>query len=377
MGVFLLADFLTVTKSAGRNGEYVCWQISWLSTNLLAEMRGVIHVGRVPVTKSASGNGGISAGRFPDCQQICWQKWGELFMLAEFLSPNLPVEMGIFLLADFLTVNKSAGRNEGSYSCWQSSCHKFASGNGGISAGRFTDCQQICWQKWGDISVGSFPDCQQICWQKWEGNFCWQIYWLSPYLQAGMGGISASRFPDCQQICWQKWGWYICCQISWVSPNFELKGGNFCQQISWLSANLLAEMRGYFCWQISLMSPNLPIEMGWFLLVDFLTATKYAGRFNDCQQICQQIWQKWGKYFCWQSSWLSTNLLAEIRGVISAGRFPDCQQICRQKWGGYFYWQIFWLSANMPTEMGGFLPAELLTVTKYAGRFNDCQQICQ
>ena len=119
MGVFLLADFLTVTKSAGRNG-YFCWQISWLSTNLLAEMRGVIHVGRVPVTKSASGNGGISAGRFPDCHQICWQKIGDVFLLADFLSPNLPVEMG----------GISAGRNEGMYFCWQISCH------------------QICQQEW-------------------------------------------------------------------------------------------------------------------------------------------------------------------------------------------------------------------------------------
>ena len=68
-----------------------------------------------------------------------------------------------------------------------------------------------------------------------------------------------------------------------------------------------------------------------------MEGVKYAGRFIDCQQICQPV-----------------NLLAEMEGVKYAGRFIDCHQICQ--------------SVNLPSEMEGI---------KSAGRFSDYHQIFQ
>ena len=124
MGGFLLADFLTVVKSAGR---------------------------------------------FTDCCQICWQIWG-VFLLEDFLNITKSASRnGRFLLVDFLTVSKSASRI------------------GGISDG--------------------------------------QIYWLLQKLPADIGGISASRFHDCQQIC---------CHILTVSKSTSRNTPHFCWHIWWV-----------------------------------------------------------------------------------------------------------------------------------------------
>ena len=73
----------------------------------------------------------ISAGRFTDCQQICWLIYPQ-YLLADLLTDlvNLLADLPPFLLADLLTdrIGESAGRFTPI-----------------ISAGRFTDCQQICW----------------------------------------------------------------------------------------------------------------------------------------------------------------------------------------------------------------------------------------
>ena len=157
--------------SAGRNGGYFCWQISWLSPNMLADF--------LTVSKSAGRNGGSYFCWQSSCHQICQQKW-------------------VFLLADFLTVNKSAGRNEGSYSCWQSSCHQICQWKWGYF------CWQISWlspnllaENRGCISAGRFPVTKSasgnggyFCWQKWGDVFLLADF-LSPNLPAGMVAISA------------------------------------------------------------------------------------------------------------------------------------------------------------------------------------------
>ena len=126
------------------------------------------------------------------------------------------------------------------------------------SASRFTDCHQVCQQKWGvflptDLltvmkSAARFTDCHQICWQKWRGistcrfTDCHQIFLLadllSPNLLPEMGGISTCRFTDCHQICLEIYCYQICQKnrrgISAVrftdSPDLPMeRGGYFCQ----------------------------------------------------------------------------------------------------------------------------------------------------
>ena len=163
--------------------------------------------------------------------------------------------VGVFLPGDSLTVTKSAGR--------------------------FTDYQQIC-QFWANFSF------------KADRQMNTQVF-HERQIMINSDCISASRN-----------GGYICQQISWLSANLPagMEGGYFCKQISWLSPNLQAEMGwGYFCQQISWLSPNLPAEMGCgvFLPADSLTVTKSAGRFTDCQQICQQKYSHFCRQICWQS----------------------------------------------------------------------------
>ena len=62
---FLLADFLTVSKSANRFTPLFCWQIWSHSLNLLADLL----TGRFG--ESAGRFAPISAGKFSDSQQIC------------------------------------------------------------------------------------------------------------------------------------------------------------------------------------------------------------------------------------------------------------------------------------------------------------------
>ena len=114
------------------------------------------------VSKSANRNVGKSAGRFSDCQQICQ-------------SANLLAEMGgLTLSADLETVTKPAGRFiPHSHQICQSA-NLLAEVGGDKSAGRFSDCHQICQSvnllaEIGGKSAGRFSDCHQICWQKWGG----------------------------------------------------------------------------------------------------------------------------------------------------------------------------------------------------------------
>ena len=99
--------------------------------------------------------GGISASRFSDCHKIC--QW----------------KLGGNLLADLVTVTKSASRNGGvnlpvhlvtitksaSQQIWQIyaiSASQYIS-QGGISASRFSDCHKICqWKLGGGESAGRF-----------------------------------------------------------------------------------------------------------------------------------------------------------------------------------------------------------------------------
>ena len=138
-------------------------------------------------TKSASWNGGsISTSRFTDCHQICQQVYwlSQIYQQIYWLSLNL--------LADLLNFMRSADRNVG----------------GSISAGRFTESHQICWQ------IYCHKICQQICWlstilsPEMRGYFCSQIYGLSPNLPADLLAVtkSADRCAEFHQICWQKCG---------------------------------------------------------------------------------------------------------------------------------------------------------------------------
>ena len=93
-----------------------CQQIYWPLANLPADL--------LTFTKSAGSflpaeMGGIFASRFTDCQQICQP---QIF----WLSRNLPTEMGVYLLADLLTVTKSTSR--------------------------FADLHQICQKKWEGVN---------------------------------------------------------------------------------------------------------------------------------------------------------------------------------------------------------------------------------
>ena len=214
-------------------------------------------------------------------------------MLAEI--PNLPWNWGVFLLADLLTVTKSANR--------------------------FNDIHQICQLKWREYFTSRFG--HQIC----------QVYWLSQNLSADLLTVtkSAGRFAEFYEICWQKcWGQYFCWQIYWVSPNLlaDLLSQNlpadlltfnkFChqkwgdisarkytdchqifQQIYWLSLNLLTDVLSF--------TKSADRNVGEvFLLADLLTVSKSdsrnnppqkfgvkvdksASRFGGSQQICQQI----------------------------------------------------------------------------------------
>ena len=104
----------------------------------------------------------LKTGRFNDWQQICWQKWGEVFLTADFLTqhfcrhifwllPNLPVDLvrvsksasrntPLFLLADLVSIRKSAGRNTPPFLPTDLVIvSKSASRNTPISANRFVD----------------------------------------------------------------------------------------------------------------------------------------------------------------------------------------------------------------------------------------------
>ena len=81
--------------------------------------------------------GGKSAGRFSDCQQICQSANLPVDLCNLCHSVNLPGWGGVNLLADLVTVTKSASR---SMQCLPVS----KSVGGGKSASRFSDCQQIC-----------------------------------------------------------------------------------------------------------------------------------------------------------------------------------------------------------------------------------------
>ena len=149
MGI-LMADLLTISYPASRFGgdsQEICWQ-KW-------ELEG-------------NGGRGISAGRFTDCQlfppadlqetvrkSAC--RNGVFCQQINWLSVNQPGDLEE-------TVKKSAGRN----------------GRRGISASIFADSQLIFQQIW-----------------RHSGNLLAEIE---------AGGISAGRFVDSQEICWQKWG---------------------------------------------------------------------------------------------------------------------------------------------------------------------------
>ena len=192
-----LSDLREKFAQTGRFGESAsrfphpnfCWQIFWKSPNLLADL--------------LTGRFGESAGRFPP--------------LADLLTGRfvfLPEDPPQFLLADFLTVTKSAGRLTNLQIWW------------------------ICWQIWWI--------CQQISPQYiyWLAdlvnlpadsppNFCRQIFWQSPNLLAdlltGRFGESAGRFPP-----WQIYWLADLCFCQQTPPNF-------CWQIFWQSPNLLVD----------------------------------------------------------------------------------------------------------------------------------------
>ena len=126
-GVFLLADVTDCHQN--------CQQIYWLSPNLSGRFTDIY-------TKSAS--------RLTECHQICW---------AEMLG-------AVFLLADLLSLTKSAGR----FTVTK-------------SASRFADFQQFWQQKWREISARKYMDCHQIC---------QQIYWLSVNLLADLLNLTKS-----------------------------------------------------------------------------------------------------------------------------------------------------------------------------------------
>ena len=158
------------------------------------------------------------------------------------------------------------------------------------SAGRFTDYQLICQQKWEGISAAQFADWQLICQQIWRQKICWQegfyyrqIYWLSVNLPADFGG-------ECEDISWQKWGdRYFCQQIYWLSINLPADFGetgnlpakirDFCRLIYWLSVILPADLKT--------VRKSAGRNGGIFLLADLLSAS----RLTHYQLFCQQIWR--------------------------------------------------------------------------------------
>ena len=165
-GMFLLANILIVTKSASRFAEFyqICWQKCGGPVFLLADLWTFTNF----------------TGQFTEChqicQQICWLSW------------NLPTEfrgcfchqiylLSLNLLADLLTLTKSAGRNGGLF--LPADIQTVTK-----SAGRFTDFHTK--------AASRRTDTHQIC---------WQICWLWPNLPAEIQGISASRFTDCHHIC--------------------------------------------------------------------------------------------------------------------------------------------------------------------------------
>ena len=78
-GVFLPADFQTVTKSARRNGGESAGRFSdchqvWKSANLPAEIEGVfLPEDLLTVRNLPAEMGGISDSKITDCQEICQQ----------------------------------------------------------------------------------------------------------------------------------------------------------------------------------------------------------------------------------------------------------------------------------------------------------------
>ena len=124
---FLLADFLTVTKYAGR----------FIPQFLLVD--------------------------FSDSHQICQHL---VTKSSGWFSPQN------ILLAGFMTVTKSAGRfPSGRFTDWQTwwTWGRYPP----ISAKRFSDSHQICWQIYlpTDLLTGRFSDSYQICCQIYFPKF--------------------------------------------------------------------------------------------------------------------------------------------------------------------------------------------------------------
>ena len=156
---FLLADFLTVTKYAGRFTPHnFCWHIFWQSLHMPADLPPQFLLeDLMTVNKStARFTPPISASRFfwqsPNLSAFSHQIFWQIY------TPQ-------FLLAYFLTVTKSPGR---------------------FPSGRLSD-----WQIWS------------TCWQI-PPNFCWQIFRQFPNLLpdslladllTGKFGEPAGRYP--------------------------------------------------------------------------------------------------------------------------------------------------------------------------------------
>ena len=259
------------------------------------------------------------------------------------MSANLPGNVWGYFCQQISLLSKCTARNGGYF------CQQICSLPPNLMAYLLTFSKSGSINGEGCISASRFGDHEQIC---------WQIYWVSAKLLVEMGGISAIRFPDWHQIYWQ---------IYWIWANLpaNMGKGYYCQPITWLPPNLLADFltitkysirKGrYFCHQISWPSPNVSAEMG----------GTSAGRNPDCHQMSQQKGK--GK---------EVFLLADLCIVTKiAGRCIDFPQIWQQKLG------VFLLADFLN---GGKSTANLLTVSKsasrnegefFASRFPDCHQI--
>ena len=182
-----------------------------------------------------------------------------------------------------------------------------------------------------------------------RGTFLADFLTVSKSTSRNVGGYFCHQFSDCHCTCWQiysmsanlsgnVWGLFLLADFQTITKSASRNEVEFLPTISWMSQNQLADLL--------IVSKCNSINGVEFLPAEFLTLTIHAGRFNDCQQICQQK--------CRGSS-AGINLDCHRIGGISASRFVDCYQFC---------WQNSWLSANLPAEWGWvFLPVDLLTVT--------------
>ena len=135
----------------------------------------------------------------------------------------------------------------------------------GSHSGRCADSHQIYQQKYGSVSGSRFTECHQICQQKWWGNFYQQIYWLKPNLPAEIA-----------------WG-YFCQQIYWLSPIVPHKNEELFQLTDLLTVTKSASRnsRGIFL-SAHLLTVTRPdsIMCRVILLADLLTISLIS------QQIC-------------------------------------------------------------------------------------------